>query len=1239
MPELYGLRSQSIDDNDIESDVLSESDDEVDISTPTKSKRPMLDGFSPLSGWEGAFSPESKVNAPSSNLEPQFQQSDDHEEDEIESDGDEDDEHQSFDDEEENYKRFLQSVRFNGDENSVGMMDASFLFDEDLDEEEYVPEEEAADEGSEDTDDEQDDVTEELDDLMENHEDDNIPKSYSDQNGSDSPYYGFPVRRKELAGLLGDCWLAIAGDNNNDVDGPTNTGSGGSHGPVLQSHSLLSSLMAQFFTGNKMKEPLIDGFPIAVYRKILARQMSMAIQLLLQMLIQAEDRSHAFVNSYQYLLQFNNHRLNAVKKAALLQMNMETFLAVKQQQAAFQSGLGQAPLEPRLVKQNQIQALMEEVAPHLVQKQSSVGDTSSAPLGGSRADRDRNLSFRPSQPSYTNGPGGYPPPQPPPPHQQLEPFRTQQHRVTTRSSLINYNAQSRRSSSVLDVPILGDFNKLLDCVDKAQKTYKAQVLHFAVTNGMAQIYNNQVLLSNTASSNDSYRHFLLQASATQLEEVYRSMNNAKLWKSLVPTFNYPLPDRVLQRIDPSTIIGKTFVTPSEDDLLVRGLIRYGDQKLYPQQTVDMNGMVQIFPGHNPWTMIRQEFLPTRNENELEFHYHQRTSAVAASLPVDLSLGTHRTGFDLIQTQNTGNNIFKRFQWARARGWIVEKRLRDRQWQHPEDINLLRGFQVFGHKWPLLAKVYLPHRNIKEVRIRWRAFLRLWARTFPNFEQRAQEVIFEDQALTSSETFDPHRAVLESLVSPKLQAFLQDIQECSSYSTLIALRDKGAGRHMLAFEHQTGPVLPDSISLRPQVIGEDNHPITSVALSSLVSSMHTAPLYAGMSHPLYTGSIDRGGILSMHPPGREYRGPVVSTTTTAAATAPATSYSTLTRVHDVFDFDHTQWADISCDELSDDDGPVKESSQRKKSHTKGKGKQVSYQYADSDREEEELGDSSDDEEPPRRPPKAQHQQATKSVASSSKASHSASRSSSVHSTNRMTRPTGATSAAIAQPKGVGSSVGTSSEHRYDQAISQYGVGMHNSHTIDNASTLLRVSQTVGQPYVSSTAMPSVTPSLAGLKRPLNEAQLAQSFQQSLSEYPSSGATSAVGSSAKRSRTVMDVAQVAPSTSQMAAEHFHPDDYHQLPVDDAPPSVQGLDMPDASAGPNSHMGIEELLGFSNFTRDMSRIRADILAEEQQSAVGGEEKSSNAVDVQSVTNKAKDASSRVSRGLFASVMSGAK
>jgi hypothetical protein len=304
------------------------------------------------------------------------------------------------------------------------------------------------------------------------------------------------------------------------------------------------------------------------------------------------------------------------------------------------------------------------------------------------------------------------------------------------------------------------------------------------------------------------------------------------------------------------------------------------------------------------------------------------------------------------------------------------------------------------------------------------------------------------------------------------------------------------------------------------------------------------------------------------------------------------------------------------------------SQRKKSHPKGKGKQLSYQYADSDREEEELGDSSDEEPPQQRRPKSQP--AMKSVASS-KASHSTSRALAPHSTG--------VSIPMAQhtaPGGVGSSIGTASGHqRYDQAINQYG--MPGSRAIDNASTLYRSSQTVSQSYAS---IPTAVPSRTGSKRPLNEAQLAQSFQQSLSDYPSSGATAAVGSSAKRSRMGTDIGQAAPP-SQMAADHFHPDDYHQLPVDDAPPSVQGLDMPDASAsaGPSGNLGIEELLGFSNFTRDMSRIRADILAEEQHAALQDEDKSANAKDVQLGTNQAKDASSRVSRGLFASVMSGAK
>ena len=41
-----------------------------------------------------------------------------------------------------------------------------------------------------------------------------------------------------------------------------------------------------------------------------------------------------------------------------------------------------------------------------------------------------------------------------------------------------------------------------------------------------------------------------------------------------------------------------------------------------------------------------------------------------------------------------------------------------KWEHSEDVQLLRGFQVFGEKWSLVSSYFLPHRNRRELRLRY-----------------------------------------------------------------------------------------------------------------------------------------------------------------------------------------------------------------------------------------------------------------------------------------------------------------------------------------------------------------------------------------------------------------------------------------------------------------------------------------------------------------------------------------
>lgn len=49
---------------------------------------------------------------------------------------------------------------------------------------------------------------------------------------------------------------------------------------------------------------------------------------------------------------------------------------------------------------------------------------------------------------------------------------------------------------------------------------------------------------------------------------------------------------------------------------------------------------------------------------------------------------------------------------------LQKNCTNRQeWSHEEDLDLLRGYQIYGDKWPLISIFFFPHRCRKELKAR------------------------------------------------------------------------------------------------------------------------------------------------------------------------------------------------------------------------------------------------------------------------------------------------------------------------------------------------------------------------------------------------------------------------------------------------------------------------------------------------------------------------------------------
>jgi len=55
--------------------------------------------------------------------------------------------------------------------------------------------------------------------------------------------------------------------------------------------------------------------------------------------------------------------------------------------------------------------------------------------------------------------------------------------------------------------------------------------------------------------------------------------------------------------------------------------------------------------------------------------------------------------------------------------MKERGRSQRKWSLEEDIDLLKGFQVYGDKWPMINLYFLPHRSRRELKSRWGALLK------------------------------------------------------------------------------------------------------------------------------------------------------------------------------------------------------------------------------------------------------------------------------------------------------------------------------------------------------------------------------------------------------------------------------------------------------------------------------------------------------------------------------------
>jgi hypothetical protein len=408
------------------------------------------------------------------------------------------------------------------------------------------------------------------------------------------------VNKKELRELVSECWLTIAGQQipnehsgsispllgvNKNEDDTSQPPIPRTQEQILEairnntsraiSHSVLSTLVAQLFTGNKLSDLCIDGIPVGAIRKVVARQMTMALQLLLQILIQADDNSSSFSIGYNCLIELSNYRELAVRKAVLLQQNVKNVTALKHVKSDFERN--------KMIEEHELQRLMREVNCGQALHSSSTNDVAATMTTANRGN---------SSSSGTTD------------RNQDMPIRL------TRSHILRYNAESQRSSSLFDMPILSKISEVLVQTDLAKAAVKhcVQSAATAAINTNTRFYLSGQNMTSSNPSNAITRTCTLVTMQSCAEQIqfFGTYFHVRIWYCLIPTPNYPIKGYTSMHLDypMSTAVNRVHFTSAEDDLLLRGIVTLGE--------------------HDQWHEIQTLFVPSKDVIVLQFRYTQKT---------------------------------------------------------------------------------------------------------------------------------------------------------------------------------------------------------------------------------------------------------------------------------------------------------------------------------------------------------------------------------------------------------------------------------------------------------------------------------------------------------------------------------------------------------------------------------------------------------------------------------------
>ena len=383
--------------------------------------------------------------------------------------------------------------------------------------------------------------------------------------------------------------------------------------------SAISSMVTKLFAKEGSSEVCIEGMPVHACRKLVARQLSMATQLLVQILLQSDQNSECFTKGYTSLMELSNLREAAMKKASLIQMNYKNATVIRNkhyqkqkdnQATALSAGSASNGGNDSSDSENEygvrtfhnqnskVSAMNNSHSLYGITHTTAIGsgaattamETVTAEAEEASALLDAFCHPRPTSTSTStclltnNTPEG------------------SSSRRLTRSAMLKDGAVH----SVFNAPVLAKISVLFDMIDSSRRSIQEKLSTITVGGNRGSVSSSGNRYSQHILSPTEVRVHTLDAVREQVYQIMPRLN-MRAWRCLLPSAVYPLPLQLVRRLDPSSLTGRCLFTPTEDDLLLRGIMNIPE---------------------GDWEQIHTFYVPSKEAQLLQFRYSQMTAISA-----------------------------------------------------------------------------------------------------------------------------------------------------------------------------------------------------------------------------------------------------------------------------------------------------------------------------------------------------------------------------------------------------------------------------------------------------------------------------------------------------------------------------------------------------------------------------------------------------------------------------------